>query len=117
MPVSVQPVDDGRQNFSVPPKPAMRASSTGCRPLWAGRLVKMPCRCLPSATHCGNGFAGLPPSITPQRKSNICRQRASGARQIVGGAVRGAYQDFLAGNRHPALALFIDIDPTELDVC
>ena len=36
--------------------------------------------------------------------------------KLLNGAVRGAYQDFLAGNRHPALALFIDIDPTELDV-
>lgn len=36
--------------------------------------------------------------------------------KLLNGAVRGAYQDFLAGNRHPALALFLDIPPDDLDV-
>ena len=31
--------------------------------------------------------------------------------KLLNGAVRGAYQDFLAGNRHPALALFLDVPP------
>jgi DNA mismatch repair protein MutL len=31
-------------------------------------------------------------------------------------AVRAAYQDFLASNRHPALVLFIDIHPEEVDI-
>jgi DNA mismatch repair protein MutL len=30
--------------------------------------------------------------------------------------VRGAYQDFLASNRHPYLALFLDVPPQEVDV-
>ena len=32
------------------------------------------------------------------------------------GAVRGAYADFLARDRHPALALFVDCDPAFVDV-
>jgi DNA mismatch repair protein MutL len=36
--------------------------------------------------------------------------------KLLNGAVRGAYQDFLAGNRHPALALFLDVPPEALDV-
>jgi len=36
-------------------------------------------------------------------------------RQMLG-AVRGAYQDFLARDRHPLLALFLDIAPEAVDV-
>ncbi len=36
-------------------------------------------------------------------------------RQMIG-AIRGAYADFLARDRHPVLALFITIDPNEVDV-
>ena len=36
--------------------------------------------------------------------------------RLLNGAVRGAYQDFLARNRHPAVALFIELDPSEVDV-
>ncbi|MGI9363564.1 MAG: DNA mismatch repair endonuclease MutL [Rhizobiaceae bacterium] len=32
------------------------------------------------------------------------------------GAVRGAYMDFLSRHRHPVLALFISIDPAQVDV-
>lgn len=36
--------------------------------------------------------------------------------RLVLGAVRGAYQDFLARNRHPVLALFIELPSEEVDV-
>ncbi|MEP1209975.1 MAG: DNA mismatch repair endonuclease MutL [Rhizobiaceae bacterium] len=32
------------------------------------------------------------------------------------GAIRGAYMDFLSRHRHPILALFISIDPSQVDV-
>lgn len=36
--------------------------------------------------------------------------------KLLVGAVRGAYQDFLARNRHPALALFVELEPGDVDV-
>jgi len=36
--------------------------------------------------------------------------------RLLLGAVRGAYSDFLARDRHPMAALFIDIEPGEIDV-
>ena len=36
--------------------------------------------------------------------------------KLLLGAVRGAYQDFLARNRHPLLALYIELPPREVDV-
>jgi DNA mismatch repair protein MutL len=36
--------------------------------------------------------------------------------KLLVGAVRGAYADFLARDRHPALALFVDCDPAFVDV-
>ena len=36
--------------------------------------------------------------------------------KLLLGAVRGAYQDFLARDRHPVVALFLEIPPDELDV-
>jgi len=36
--------------------------------------------------------------------------------RLLHGAVRGAYQDFLARDRHPVVALSLDIDPAAVDV-
>ncbi len=36
--------------------------------------------------------------------------------RLLAGAVRGAYQDFLARDRHPVVALFLEIDPALVDV-
>ncbi len=36
--------------------------------------------------------------------------------RLLQGAVRAAYQDFLARDRHPLVALFLDVPPDEVDV-
>ena len=64
-----------------------------------------------------SGYAGLP----TYNRANAAMQflfvngRAVRDKLLVG-AVRGAYADFLARDRHPALALFIDCDPAFVDV-
>jgi DNA mismatch repair protein MutL len=63
------------------------------------------------------GFAGLPTfnHATAQKQYLVVNGRPV-RDKLLNGAVRGAYQDFLAGNRHPALALFLDVPPEALDV-
>ena len=63
------------------------------------------------------GFAGLPTfnHATAQKQYLVVNGRPV-RDKLLNGAVRGAYQDFLAGNRHPALALFLDVPPDGLDV-
>lgn len=36
--------------------------------------------------------------------------------RLLLGAIRGAYQDFLARDRHPVLSLFLEVPPEEVDV-
>jgi len=36
--------------------------------------------------------------------------------KVLVGAIRAAYQDFLASNRHPLLALFLHVPPTDVDM-
>jgi DNA mismatch repair protein MutL len=63
------------------------------------------------------GFAGLPTYNRglPDKQFLFVNGRPVKDRLIVG-AVRAAYADFLARDRHPAVALFVDIDPAEVDV-
>lgn len=64
-----------------------------------------------------SGFAGLPTYNRglPDKQYLFVNGRPVKDRMIVG-AVRAAYADFLARDRHPAVALFIDIDPAAVDV-
>lgn len=63
------------------------------------------------------GFAGLPTynRNTAQMQYLFVNGRPVRDKLIVG-AVRGAYADFLARDRHPAVALFLEIDPRDVDV-
>lgn len=63
------------------------------------------------------GFAGLPTfnRATAQMQYLFVNGRPVKDR-LLNGAVRGAYQDFLARNRHPAVALFVNLDASEVDV-
>ena len=63
------------------------------------------------------GFCGLP---TFHRASSAAQYLHVNGRpvrdRLLQGAVRAAYMDFLAGDRHPALALFLNCDPGRVDV-
>jgi DNA mismatch repair protein MutL len=63
------------------------------------------------------GWAGLP---TYNRATAAAQYLFVNGRpvkdRLVIGAVRGAYQDVLARDRHPVVALFLDLDPDQVDV-
>jgi DNA mismatch repair protein MutL len=64
-----------------------------------------------------SGFAGLPTFNrgTREHQHLFVNGRPVKDRLIVG-AVRAAYQDLLARDRHPVAALFLDLPPSEVDV-
>ncbi len=63
------------------------------------------------------GYAALP---TYSRGAAVAQYLFVNGRPVrdkmLGGALRAAYFDFLSRDRHPAAALFIDCDPTLVDV-
>jgi DNA mismatch repair protein MutL len=63
------------------------------------------------------GFAGLP---TFHRANSLSQYLFVNGRpvrdKLLSGAVRGAYMDYMPGDRHPALALFLTCDPHFVDV-
>jgi DNA mismatch repair protein MutL len=64
-----------------------------------------------------SGFAGVPTLNRGNARAQylFVNGRPVQDRLLVG-AVRGAYQDFLARNRHPMVALFLDVPPETVDV-
>ncbi len=63
------------------------------------------------------GFAGLPTYHQGSARHQYLFVNGRPVRdKLLHGAVRGAYADFLARDRHPALALFVDLDPHKVDV-
>ncbi|MEZ0262923.1 MAG: DNA mismatch repair endonuclease MutL [Alphaproteobacteria bacterium] len=63
------------------------------------------------------GYASLPTLNrgTNQHQHFFVNTRPVKDRQLIG-AVRGAYMDFLASDRHPMLCLFLDLPPAFVDV-
>lgn len=63
------------------------------------------------------GYAALP---TYSRGNAVMQHLFVNGRPVrdktLIGALRGAYQDFLSRDRHPAVALFVDCDPHKVDV-
>src|SRR5579862_493231 len=64
-----------------------------------------------------SGYAGVPTynRASSQMQVLFVNRRPVRDRLLLG-AVRGAYADFLAHDRHPALALFVECDPEFVDV-
>ncbi|HEY1630103.1 MAG TPA: DNA mismatch repair endonuclease MutL [Rhizomicrobium sp.] len=63
------------------------------------------------------GFAGLPTYNRANAAMQFLFVNGRPVRdKLLIGAVRGAYADFLARDRHPALALFLECDPAFVDV-
>lgn len=63
------------------------------------------------------GFAGLPTYNRGRADLQFLFVNGRPVRdKLLVGAVRGAYADFLARDRHPVVALFVDIDPGDIDV-
>ncbi|VAV88658.1 DNA mismatch repair protein MutL [hydrothermal vent metagenome] len=63
------------------------------------------------------GFAGLPTYHQSSARNQYMFVNSRPVRdKLLHGAVRGAYRDFLARDRHPVLALFIELDPHLVDV-
>ncbi len=63
------------------------------------------------------GYAGLPTYNRANAAMQFLFVNGRPVRdKLLVGAVRGAYADFLARDRHPALALFVECDPAFVDV-
>lgn len=64
-----------------------------------------------------SGWAGLPTLHRPTQRHQYLFVNGRPVRdKLLLGAVRGAYAELLARDRHPMLALFIDLPPQEVDV-
>ena len=64
-----------------------------------------------------SGFAGVPTYNRANAQMQYLFVNGRPVRdKLLIGAVRGAYADFLARDRHPALALFLECDPAFVDV-
>ncbi len=63
------------------------------------------------------GFAGLPTLNRGNAQMQFLFVNGRPVKdRMLTGVVRAAYQDFLARDRHPMLALFVDLEPEEVDV-
>jgi DNA mismatch repair protein MutL len=64
-----------------------------------------------------SGFAGLPTYHRGTREHQHLFVNGRPVKdKLIVGAVRAAYQDLLARDRHPVAALFLDLPPSEVDV-
>ena len=64
-----------------------------------------------------SGYAGLPTYNRANAAMQFLFVNGRPVRdKLLVGAVRGAYADYLARDRHPALALFLECDPAFVDV-
>ncbi|MBC6441079.1 MAG: DNA mismatch repair endonuclease MutL [Rhodospirillales bacterium] len=63
------------------------------------------------------GYAGLPTLNRPTAQGQFLFVNGRPVKdRLLLGAVKGAYQDVLASNRHPMVALFLELPPRKVDV-
>ncbi|MEM8921176.1 MAG: DNA mismatch repair endonuclease MutL, partial [Pseudomonadota bacterium] len=63
------------------------------------------------------GFAGLPTLNRGNAQHQYLFVNGRPVKdRLLTGVIRAAYQDFLARDRHPMAALFVDLDPEQVDV-
>ncbi len=109
---------DGRKSFAYPPESGETAQLSRLRSILGRDFADNAVPVLAERDGVRlYGFAGLPTfnHATAQKQYLVVNGRPV-RDKLLNGAVRGAYQDFLAGNRHPALALFLELPSDELDV-
>ncbi len=64
-----------------------------------------------------SGWAGLPTYARGSNQHQFLFVNGRPVRdKLLVGAIRGAYQDFLARDRHPVVALYVDLPTDEVDV-
>ena len=64
-----------------------------------------------------SGYAGLPTFSRGNAGHQYLFVNGRPVRdRLLGGALRAAYADFLGRDRHPVAALYVDLDPTQVDV-
>ncbi len=64
-----------------------------------------------------SGFAGLPTFNRPTARMQFLFVNGRPVRdRLLLSALRGAYRDLMAGDRHPVVALFLDVPPDMVDV-
>ena len=64
-----------------------------------------------------SGFAGLPTLNRGNAQKQYLFVNGRPVKdRLLNGVIRAAYQDFLARDRHPMAALFVDLDPEYVDV-
>jgi DNA mismatch repair protein MutL len=63
------------------------------------------------------GSRACPPTTAATRPTSTCSSTAGPVRdRLLQGALRAAYADFLARDRHPTAALYVSLDTAEVDV-
>ena len=101
-----------------PRRRAGRAGWRGSPPCWAPTSPTTRWRSTRCARACGSsGYAGLPTFNRGNAAHQYLFVNGRPVRdRLLQGALRAAYADFLARDRHPVAALYLELDPTQVDV-
>ena len=114
-------VADGRRVFDAPPEAVLDPTESRLKRLASLLGREFGENALPIDAERERvrlmGFAGLPTYHRGTAQFQFLFVNGRPVRdKLLQGAVRGAYQDFLARDRHPAVALFLEVPPEDVDV-